>query len=73
MKSVFAPHTLEGRRAVVAGGTRGIGAAAVRMLAATGARVVAAARSEPAELPDGVAFVAADPCQRAMFGLPAQA
>jgi NAD(P)-dependent dehydrogenase (short-subunit alcohol dehydrogenase family) len=60
VESVFAPNALEGRRAVVAGGTRGIGAATVRMLAATGARVVAAARSKPGELPDGVDFVAAD-------------
>jgi NAD(P)-dependent dehydrogenase (short-subunit alcohol dehydrogenase family) len=60
VESVFAPNALEGRRAVVAGGTRGIGAATVRMFAATGARVVAAARSKPGELPDGVDFVAAD-------------
>jgi NADPH:quinone reductase-like Zn-dependent oxidoreductase len=57
VESVFAPNALKGRRAVVAGGTRGIGAATARMFAATGARVVAAARSKPAELPDGVDFV----------------
>jgi NAD(P)-dependent dehydrogenase (short-subunit alcohol dehydrogenase family) len=59
MESLFAPNALEGRCAVVAASTRGIGAATLRMLAATGARVVAAARSEPAELPDGVDLAAA--------------
>lgn len=53
------PVELEGRRALVTGGTRGIGAAVVAHLLKAGARVLTTARSRPADLPD-VAFVAAD-------------
>jgi NAD(P)-dependent dehydrogenase (short-subunit alcohol dehydrogenase family) len=59
-RSWLAPDSLQGCRVVVAGGTRGIGAATARLLAAAGARVVVAARHEPERVPDGVHFVAAD-------------
>ena len=51
---------LAGRRALVTGGTKGIGAAVVRVLLAQGARVVTTARSLPREPLPGVYYVAAD-------------
>lgn len=51
---------LEGRRALVTGGTKGIGAAVVAALHRQGARVMAVARSAPEAPPPGVGFVAAD-------------
>ncbi|MEU4745849.1 SDR family oxidoreductase [Actinosynnema sp. NPDC023658] len=52
---------LAGRRAVVTGGTRGIGAGIVRKLAAEGAVVLTTARSAGvADLPPGVLFTTAD-------------
>jgi NAD(P)-dependent dehydrogenase (short-subunit alcohol dehydrogenase family) len=56
------PIELEGRRAVVTGGTKGIGQAVVAQLAGAGARVLTTARSAPAEkdAPAGVLFVEAD-------------
>jgi NAD(P)-dependent dehydrogenase (short-subunit alcohol dehydrogenase family) len=50
---------LDGARAVVTGGTRGIGAATVSRLAVAGAHVVAIARRQ-AEVPTGVHLVTAD-------------
>ncbi len=51
---------LDGRRALVTGGTRGIGAAVVEALRDAGALVVATARSRPAQPAEGVHYVAAD-------------
>lgn len=51
---------LEGRRALVTGGTKGVGAAVVRGLHAAGVQVMAAARSAPATAIEGVTYVAAD-------------
>lgn len=51
---------LAGKRALVTGGSRGIGAAVVRQLLDAGAEVVAAARSATSTVPEGAAFVEAD-------------
>ncbi len=51
---------LAGKRALVTGGTRGIGAAVVRQLVGAGAEVVATARSVGSEVPAGVTVVEAD-------------
>lgn len=53
------PVELEGRRALVTGGTKGIGAAVVAHLTKAGATVLTTARSRPSTFGDG-AFVAAD-------------
>ena len=51
---------LIGRRALVTGGTRGIGAAIAQRLLDAGAQVVVTARSRGETLPAGAAFVAGD-------------
>lgn len=51
---------LAGQRAVVSGGTKGVGEAVVAALVAAGASVVTGARSRPERLPAGVRFVTAD-------------
>jgi len=51
---------LSGRRALVTGGSKGVGAAAVKALLDAGAIVLTAARTLPDDLPDGVRFVVAD-------------
>jgi NAD(P)-dependent dehydrogenase (short-subunit alcohol dehydrogenase family) len=51
---------LRGRRALVTGGTQGIGAAVVARLREFGARVLTTARATPAKLADANLFVAAD-------------
>ncbi|SFI92111.1 SDR family oxidoreductase [Planctomicrobium piriforme] len=52
--------SLTGRRALVTGSSKGIGLAVVKALSAAGVDVIAAARSAPEQLPEGVRFVAAD-------------
>ncbi|MFJ8826234.1 oxidoreductase [Streptomyces sp. NPDC102467] len=56
---------LAGKRALVTGGSRGIGAAIVRQLLDAGAQVLATARSKTDTVPDGAAFVEADVRTRA--------
>ncbi len=51
---------LSSRRALVTGGTKGIGAAVVAVLRDAGVKVVTCARLVPKEAVDGVHFVAAD-------------
>jgi len=51
---------LTDHRALVTGGTRGVGAAVVEVLRDAGAKVVATARSVPVEPSEGVRYVAAD-------------
>lgn len=51
---------LAGKRALVTGGTRGIGAAIVRQLLDAGAEVLTTARSATSTAPEGAAFVPAD-------------
>ncbi len=49
-----------GRRALVTGGTRGIGAATVEILREAGVRIVTTARTAPEEVREGITCVAAD-------------
>jgi NAD(P)-dependent dehydrogenase (short-subunit alcohol dehydrogenase family) len=48
------------RRALVTGGTKGVGEAVVETLREAGAQVVATARSAPSRLAEGVRFLGAD-------------
>ena len=54
------PNELAGRRALVTGGTRGIGAAVAQRLLDAGAKVVVAARKPDADMPAGATFVSGD-------------
>ncbi|MEU6351077.1 oxidoreductase [Streptomyces sp. NPDC047072] len=54
------PQELEGKRAVVTGGSRGIGAAIAQRLLDAGATVVTAARNPHADTPSAAKFVSAD-------------
>ena len=56
---------LAGKRALVTGGSRGIGAALVRQLLDAGAEVLTTARSATGTVPEGAVFVAADVRTRA--------
>lgn len=56
--------TLEGKRAVITSGTRGAGAATVRLFRELGAQVLTTARTMPADISDAE-FVAADLTTRA--------
>jgi NAD(P)-dependent dehydrogenase (short-subunit alcohol dehydrogenase family) len=58
--SAFSSSALSGKRVVIAGGTRGIGAATAALVTDLGAQVVVAARSQPESVPTGVTFVQAD-------------
>src|ERR1700686_5028504 len=51
---------LTDRRALVTGGTKGIGAAVVAVLRDASVKVITTARSAPKASPEGVHFVAAD-------------
>jgi NAD(P)-dependent dehydrogenase (short-subunit alcohol dehydrogenase family) len=60
-----ATRELTGKRALVTGGSRGIGAAIVRRLLDAGAEVLTTARSATSTVPEGAAFVEADVRTRA--------
>src|SRR5260370_11746247 len=54
------PNELKGRRALVTGGSRGIGGAIVRRLLSSGARVVAVARNRVEDFPAGATWIQGD-------------
>ncbi|MFE4366797.1 SDR family oxidoreductase [Streptomyces sp. NPDC056835] len=74
---VFASHSgnreLAGERALVTGGSRGIGAAVVRQFPDAGADVLTTARSARGTVPEGATFVEADVRTRAGAETPAAA
>jgi len=51
---------IAGRRALVTGGTKGVGAGVVEVLRENGVTIAATARSVPAQAADGVHYIAAD-------------
>ncbi len=51
---------IEGCRALVTGGTAGVGAAVVNVLHELGVRIIATARKVPDHAPDNVSYIAAD-------------
>jgi hypothetical protein len=51
---------LTARRALVTGGTKGVGAAVVEVLRDAGAKVITTARSAPSDAIEGVRYIAAD-------------
>lgn len=51
---------LDGRRALVTGGTKGLGAAVTAALHSAGVRVIATARSVPEIAAEGISYIAAD-------------
>src|SRR5260221_11161014 len=54
------PDELKGRRALVTGGSRGIGGAIVRRLLSAGAQVVAVARNPVEDFPADAALIQGD-------------
>ncbi|PZG21005.1 SDR family oxidoreductase [Nonomuraea aridisoli] len=65
MENGSGARELVGKRALVTGGSRGIGAAIVRRLLDAGADVLTTARSATSPVPDGAAFVEGDVRTRA--------
>ena len=58
--TVTAPDEFAGRRVLVTGGSRGIGAAIAQRLLDGGAHVITSARSASDDTPNGIAFIAGD-------------
>jgi NAD(P)-dependent dehydrogenase (short-subunit alcohol dehydrogenase family) len=56
----YDPHEFDGKRVLVTGGTKGLGAAMVRRFLIGGAQVALTARSHASSIPDSALFVQAD-------------